>query len=166
MIVLIIGYPDSGKSRLAEDLVMEMSPSGKRIYLATMIPYGEDGRRRIEKHRKLREGKGFITIEAPFDVADAIDSTEDLHDTAVLLECLSNLVANELFGRHSEPEAVTDKIRKEILSLAGRVGDLVIVSNHFDITEDFDEDTRSYAVTMDAVNDSISALADRVINIE
>ena len=69
MTVLIIGHPDSGKSELAERMVTEISAPGERIYLATMIPYGEDGAARVEKHRKMREGKGFTTIEAPFDIS-------------------------------------------------------------------------------------------------
>ena len=44
MNVLIIGYPDSGKSKLAEDMVLEMSAPGERVYIATMIPFGEEGR--------------------------------------------------------------------------------------------------------------------------
>lgn len=59
MTTLIIGYPDSGKSAMAERMVTEMSEPGERVYLATMIPFGQEGRDRIARHRKLREGKGF-----------------------------------------------------------------------------------------------------------
>ena len=72
MTVLIIGYPESGKSELAENMVMEMAAPGDRVYLATMIPYGDEGASRVEKHRKMREGKGFETIEAPFDIASTV----------------------------------------------------------------------------------------------
>ena len=235
MTVLIIGYPDSGKSALAEKMVLEISEPGSRIYLATMIPFGDEGKARIEKHRRMREGKGFETVEAAFDVSSALadrdighttvlleclsnltanelferhtdfntaiericdDVTElacraenlvivsnhfDISDAfdravsdrtvkdpasaAVLLECLSNLVANEMFERHTDAEALTEKIADDILMLSEKAGDLVIVSNRFEVTEDFDEETRAYAEVMDMVNERISGIADEVIRI-
>ena len=55
MTALIIGYPDSGKSALAEKMVTEISSPDERIYLATMIPYGDEGAARGEKHVMMRE---------------------------------------------------------------------------------------------------------------
>ena len=166
MTVLIVGYPESGKSELAEDMVMEMASPGERVYLATMIPFGDEGASRIERHRKMREGKGFETIEAPFDVASAIEEKGDCADRTVLLECLSNLAANELFERHESADAAADKIVSDIARLKELVRDLVIVSNHYEIKEDFDEETMMYARILDAVNDRIGAIADKVIRIE
>ena len=166
MTVLIIGYPESGKSELAENMVMEMASPGERVYLATMIPCGDEGAARVERHRKMREGKGFETIEAPFDVASAIEEKGDCADRTVLLECLSNLAANELFERHESADAAADKIVSDIARLKELVRDLVIVSNHYEIKEDFDEETVMYVKTLDALNDRIGAVADKVIRIE
>lgn len=199
MTILIIGRPDSGKSKIAEDMVMEMSAPGERIYLATMIPCGEEGRARIERHRDMRSGKGFVTIEAPYDLADALDASSegralpdvtgtssasgifavadhsagrpcavripDPGSSTVLLECLSNLVANEMFERHTDKDVLPGKIAGEISKLAEKAGNLVIVSNHFDIEAGFDADTVRYAEVMDAVNDRISRMADRTIRL-
>ena len=63
MLSLIIGGSASGKSEYAERLVCSLP--GKRIYTATMEPFSEEGRERIARHRKLREGKGFVTVEVP-----------------------------------------------------------------------------------------------------
>ena len=166
MTVLIIGYPESGKSELAENMVMEMASPGERVYLATMIPFGNEGASRIARHRKMREGKGFETIEAPFDVASSVEEKGGCADRTVLLECLSNLAANELFERHESAGAAADKISADIARLKGLVRDLVIVSNHYEIKEDFDEETVMYAKTLDTLNDRISAVADKVIRIE
>lgn len=166
MTVLIIGYPESGKSELAENMVMEMAAPGDRVYLATMIPYGDEGASRVEKHRKMREGKGFETIEAPFDIASAVEEKGGCTGRTVLLECLSNLVANELFERHESVDAAADKIFADIVRLKELVRGLVIVSNHYEIKEDFDEETVVYAETLDALNDRIGAVADRVIRIQ
>ena len=166
MTVLIIGYPESGKSGLAENMVMEMASPGERVYLATMIPCGDEGAARIERHRKMREGKGFETVEAPFDIASAIEEKGGCTDRTVLLECLSNLAANELFERHESADAAADKIVSDIARLKELVRDLVIVSNHYEIKEDFDEETVMYAKTLDELNSRISAAADKVIRIE
>ena len=58
MLHLITGGSGSGKSGYAERQV-QMAGPGRRIYIATMIPYGEDGRQRVERHRKLRWEKNF-----------------------------------------------------------------------------------------------------------
>lgn len=166
MTVLIIGYPDSGKSELAENMVMEMASPGERVYLATMIPCGDEGASRIARHRKMREGKGFETIEAPFDIASAVEEKGSCTDMTVLLECLSNLAANELFEREESPDAAADRIISDIARLKELVRDLVIVSNHYEIKEDFDEETVMYAKMLDTLNDRISAVADKVIRIE
>ncbi len=165
MTVLIIGHPDSGKSEQAERMVTDISAPGERIYLATMIPYGSDGAARVEKHRKMREGKGFTTIEAPFDINDAIEKADVPGDSTVLLECLSNLVANELFERHALPEEVLTKLSDDVIKLAGKVRNLIIVSNHFEITPEFDKETATYAKTLDALNDSLVSVCDKVIRI-
>ncbi len=166
MKVLIIGYPDSGKSELAERMVTDISAPGERIYLATMIPYGAEGAARVEKHRKMREGKGFTTIEAPFDIADAIEKADKPDNSTVLLECLSNLVANELFERHASPDELTSRLSDDVVRLADKVRDLIIVSNHFDITADFDDETANYAQALDKLNDALADICDKVIRIE
>ena len=164
--VLIIGYPDSGKSALAERMVTDISAPGERVYLATMIPYGTDGAARVEKHKKMREGKGFTTIEAPFDITDAVEKSGTPSGSTVLLECLSNLVANELFERHASPDDSISKLSDDVIKLAGKVRNLIIVSNHFEETADFDEETKTYAETLDRLNDELTKFCDKVIRIE
>lgn len=68
MFVLIIGTPDSGKSERAERLISDLAGDYPKFYIATMIPYGEEGKSRVEKHRAMREGKGFETIECPNNI--------------------------------------------------------------------------------------------------
>ena len=95
MIYLVTGGSGSGKSEYAESLITA-SPFSNRIYLAAMEAYGEEGRRRVQRHRKLRQGKGFFTIERPRNLNGVL--TAEQKGGAILLECLSNLAANQLFG--------------------------------------------------------------------
>ena len=134
MIHLIIGTPDSGKSELAERLITEISQGRPIYYIATMIPYGDEGKKRVAKHRSMREGKGFITVEVPFDAGSIVLP----EDCSVLLECVSNLAANEMFERHTPADKCEEKIVSDIGKLAISVSDMVIVTNHFEITEEFD----------------------------
>ena len=65
MILLVTGGSASGKSEYAENRALQMAKEGQRplIYLAAMMPFGKDAEKRIERHRQLRAGKGFETVE-------------------------------------------------------------------------------------------------------
>ena len=77
MMILVTGGSGSGKSAYAEELAVSLTTAGgQRYYLATMQPFGEEGRRRIERHKKLREGKGFLTIEQPTAIHQALGQME------------------------------------------------------------------------------------------
>ena len=93
-VTLVIGAAASGKSAYAESLCL--GHDGPRVYLATMEPFGEEGARRIERHRALREGKGFSTLERTRDVGAAVPGLP--RGCTLLLEDVGNLVANELFA--------------------------------------------------------------------
>lgn len=125
MMTLVVGGAASGKSEYAEGILLQ-SPAVPRIYLATMEPYGEEGRRRVEKHRAMRAGKGFRTVERFTDLA-GIDVPAG---SAVLLECLGNLCANELYspcgaGAEGAEQAILDGL----CHLAAQCRELVVVSN-------------------------------------
>ncbi|MBQ6622855.1 MAG: bifunctional adenosylcobinamide kinase/adenosylcobinamide-phosphate guanylyltransferase [Mogibacterium sp.] len=165
MLILIIGTPDSGKSQKAEQLVLERSLPENRIYLATMLPFGEQGRERVEKHRQMRAGKGFWTIEAPFDADQAVLKLDDPTRWDVLLECVSNLTANELFERGTTPEETVKRVTGQIRRLAAAARSVTAVTNHFEIEETFDEETRVYAETLDRINEMIREMADETIEV-
>ena len=68
MLILVTGGAASGKSEHAERLVCEKAQS--RLYLATMQPFGKSAEARIARHRALRAGKGFATVERTLDLAN------------------------------------------------------------------------------------------------
>mgnify|MGYP000463544607 CR=1 FL=1 len=98
MLTLIIGGSGSGKSSFGEELAQKSN--SKLYYLATMIPYGDEGKRRVERHLKLRKGKGFETIEEYMDIGN-IDIP---YGSCVLLEDLPNLVANNMFTKNPQKD--------------------------------------------------------------
>lgn len=97
MLSLIVGGAASGKSAYAERLVLGLD--GPRVYVATMEPWDEECVARIERHRARRAGYGFQTIECPRNLA----GIEVCAHTNVLLDCLGNLLANEMW----QPEGDT-----------------------------------------------------------
>jgi adenosylcobinamide kinase/adenosylcobinamide-phosphate guanylyltransferase len=165
MMILVVGKPDSGKSVRAEALALELARDGKKIYLATMEPFGEAGQRRIEKHRRLRAGKGFVTVEKPLALKEL---ESEFQGSVCLLECVSNLVGNEMHapGREGwDPRQVADLVIDEVRWLASQAKELVAVTNEFGLEEDFDEDTRKYVEITSLVNSGLEELAAEVIRV-
>ena len=56
MITVITGGSGSGKSAYAESLITGFGEK-ERIYIATMFPFDEESRRRIQRHRRMRAEK-------------------------------------------------------------------------------------------------------------
>ncbi len=111
MIILVIGGAGSGKSEYAEMLAQKKrKEDGRMIYCATMhcSQHDREGLERIARHRRLRAGKGFLTIEQETGIGEM----EILPDDTVLLEDLTNLLANETYlkeGALSDPEVSREK---------------------------------------------------------
>ncbi len=167
MLTLIVGGSGSGKSAYAEEYTVRISGGGKRYYLATMRVSDEEGRRRVEKHRRQRSGKGFATIELPTDIWRAADIW-DAAEKTVLLECLSNLTANEMFCADGERPAreTADKIVRDLETLGRSAARLVIVSNNvFEDGGNYAESTIRYLEALGAVNERLAAMADRVVEV-
>ncbi len=163
MLSLILGGSGSGKSVYAEERVLALS-KGKKYYLATMRVYGEEGRKKVERHQKLRENKGFETIEK----TEAIKGCVEDPTGTVLLECMSNLVANEMFQEDKVlgKNEVIKKIMEGIWDISKKVEHLIIVSNNvFEDGVDYDEGTRTYIQTLGEVNACIAKEADEVFEL-
>ena len=157
MLIIVTGGSASGKSEYAENLVPN---AGSRVYLATMEPFGAEAEARIARHRKLREGKGFETIECPVNIGDCFEACRGRH---VLLEDLPNLVANEMFSSHAHSTA---GIAAQILDLARISESLICVTGI--LTADgrkYDESTMGYLKELAAIERTLAAHADRVIEV-
>lgn len=190
MIITIVGGSGSGKSEYAQNLISALHESeysdGRKIYLATMKCYGEEGTRRVARHLKLRENMNFETIEQTDFIDDIVASKNDV----VLIEDMSNLAANAMFDRESQDitatkesiadstnnekaaaeestnEALVSGIIEQIVSLNKKVGALVIVTN--DVNRDscgYDELTRQYIKNIAAINAAVFEMSDKVYEI-
>ncbi len=172
MISIVIGKSNTGKSELAEKLALETGDE-KIYYLATMNVMDDAGRERVAKHRRQREGKGFITIERQKDIAGILDGKPDANRSTVLLECIANLVSNYIFDdpgfdvNSCDPEKACDDIASiaanEVKALSEKVNNLIIVTNEYDRdSEGYDDATRFYVRTLSRTNELIAAFCDEV----
>ena len=86
-----------------------------------------------------------------------------------MLECMSNLVANELYtddGELCEDRFVIEKIIKGIDHLAEQTDNLVIVTN--EVTADGDnysEETRAYQQVLGKINQELAKISDKVTEV-
>ena len=199
MITLITGGSGSGKSAYAEKYICHTSKEKgckEKYYIATMQVFDDEGQRKIDRHRRLRAGKGFITIEQPRDIQDAVSKLQSESSLKTgrlaLLECMSNLVANEMFppvaasdiqAAEAEKETLDDlenmkdyentgisrvskKVLKDVSILSENVAELVIVTNN--VFEDgvcYDESTMNYIKAMGIVNRGLAAMAESVVEV-
>lgn len=167
MMTVIIGGSGSGKSAYAEEYITLRSHGMPKYYFATMQVYDEEGQKKVERHRKLREGRGFLTVEEPHFPGRAADMLA-AGEKAVLLECMSNLVANRMFSEETPKSAseVAEEIRNETKRLKVAVSCLVIVTNN--VFEDgivYDETTAEYIQALGRVNEILAGAAEEVIEV-
>ena len=157
MFYLLTGGSACGKSTYAESLVCRYGQP--RIYVATMQPYGEEGLKKIARHRKMRATKGFETVEAQRDLADM--SVPE--DATVLLECIANLTSNEMFDEQGNMRDVRQKVIDAVLGLSRRCANLVVVTNELGAEyHDYDDFTPVYVEAMGYINHALAAEADCV----
>lgn len=158
MLTIVTGGSGSGKSELAENIAVKYK--GKKYYVAAMESFGEEAMIRIQRHRKMRAEKGFETIEKYTDVDELIFSRNDI----VLLECMSNLCANEMFSCSTQKVGAVDKIISGIEKINNMSAQLIIVTN--EIFSDgilYEKETMEYIKVLGEINRRIFEFADNVI---
>ncbi len=161
MLALVLGGAASGKSEYAEQLAVSLSP--RRYYIATMQADDAESERRINRHRQMRAGKGFNTVERALDLAGL-----DLADpgASALLECASTLVGNELSLPGGAGENTAAAIMAGIEHLLAGGLDLVVVSNDvFGAGAAATPEMRAYLRELGRLNCQIAAAADCVVEV-
>lgn len=155
VISIIIGGSASGKSEYAENFAVGLGVDS-RLYIATMQPFDKECLSRIKKHQNMRADKGFTTVEQYINLHEMTVNSE-----VVLLECLGNLLANEMYsqtpGRNC---SVVEHILKGVFHLEKCCKHLIIVTNDvFADGEDYDLSTQEYIRNLAQINNEISSVA-------
>ena len=193
MLHIVYGGSASGKSSYAESFAMSLQGEGRLLYIATMYPYkwntteiDPETMQRIERHRAMRADKGFDTVECYRHVEHIVAKRQDV----LLLECMSNLLANEMYleqdsddgglaetmsevekagvGMSKTLSPVSKKIVQALVDLSTRVQDVVFVTN--DVFSDggsltYDESTREYVKNLAEINCALAREAATVTEV-
>lgn len=161
MLHVITGGSGSGKSRFAEQQILDLGPA-RRIYIATMHPYDEESFARIDRHRAMRAEKQFDTMEC----YTGLKNLEIPSEANVLLECMSNLAANEMFEPGAPGENTVQEIMEGIRHVVEHAANLVVVTN--EICSDgieYDPVTTQYQQYLGQINQQMAAMADKVTEV-
>jgi adenosylcobinamide kinase/adenosylcobinamide-phosphate guanylyltransferase len=155
LMTLVLGGARSGKSRYAEWLIATYPPPW--IYIATAEARDDEMAERIAAH-KARRAAGWRTVEAPHDLAGAIEVAAA--DDAVLVDCLTFWLSNLMEGPF-DIDAQTARLQDV---LAGRSGPTVIVSNEVGLGIVPDNAlARRFRDLQGTLNQKLAAQAQRVV---
>lgn len=96
-IILVTGGSRSGKSTFAENMIKEQEK--KVLYIATSIPYDEEMKDRVRKHKERRPAH-WETFEGYKDFHNRFRSLN--HYDFMLLDCITIMVSNLMFDYSGE----------------------------------------------------------------
>ena len=158
MLILLTGGSACGKSSYGEKVAV-MAPK-PLYYIAAMQPYDEECLQKIARHRDLRAGKGFETIEQ-YTGVDTLKLPQP--GGTALLECLCNLTANEMYIQPDSPVDPVEKVVAGVENLRRQTETLIVITNDVGSdNEDYSEETRAYIRCLGQINARVAAMADRV----
>ncbi len=171
LIILVTGGARSGKSSHAEGLCRAQNNS--TAYIATSIPFDDDMKDRVKKHRAMRPSE-WTTYEVYEDIYKEIPEIAKGHQT-VILDCVTLLVNNIMFKENTDFEtcdyAAIDRVEariKEQVSLlmeAIRKTDLyfVMVTNEIGMSViGATRLSRVYTDIIGRINQQIAKMSDEV----
>lgn len=211
MMTLILGGSGSGKSAYAEDYLLRAVADKQKLdkrecrkyYIATMQIWDAEMQAKVDRHHRLRQGKGFTTIEQPVALEKALEMMREsenaeqsgnierfavnetiqygnterpetqIQSVAALLECMSNLVANEMYSveynsmdTQENGLTVTERVLQGVEALKRQADPFVIVTNNvFEDGITYDSSTMEYIETLGRINERLAAEADEVIEV-
>lgn len=161
MLYLVTGGSGSGKSEYAENLAVSLKKENL-IYIATMFPFDDESLKKIKRHKDMRKNKGFLTKECYKNLEDI----SICKNYTVLLDCMSNLVANEMYMENKEDKDIVLKIINGVKRLKNISHNIVIVTNEiFSDGIEYDEETEKYINNLGKINKELGQLAEHVIEV-
>lgn len=165
-----VGNAASEEPRSGKKAAGNLSCPHRLWYTATMHydPADQEIAERIKKHRLQRAGKGFETIEIEREISQLAETVKP-GDT-VLLEDLSNLLANELFPWEGEAAAqgeICGRIVQPLLEMNRQGTGIVVVGNRIseDVHGEYDTGTEMFCNCFQRLQRELGAAADAVVEV-
>lgn len=152
--ILITGGVKSGKSSFALELAKNYQ---RKAFLATGVPFDDEMKIRIEKHKKER-GNEFDTYEEPLEVSRVLAEISGRYDI-VVFDCLTTYLGN-LYYYNVDVESYIDnlintisKLQAQLILITNEVGLGIIPENKL---------ARLYMETLGKTNTKLARIADQV----
>lgn len=171
MLALVTGGSGSGKSAFAEALCVKLQAGAYQgedltkipmLYIATMFPFDEEAFKKIDRHKELRKTKNFDAVEC----FTHLERLEREVPSTILLEDMSNLVANEMYQEGGGGEKTPEGVLKGIEHLLTQSSNLVIVTTEiFSDGIEYDPETARFQDYLGQINREIAGLADMVVEV-
>lgn len=117
---LVLGGAASGKSKIAENLIVNSGLAP--VYLATARIWDSEIELKVNVHR-ARRGPDWTVIDAPVDLTTPLAQANA--DQAILLDCATMWLTNLMMDDHDIDRAQRDAMR----AIASCLAPVVIVSN-------------------------------------
>ena len=121
-VTLILGGTRSGKSAYGEMLALKNFSSP--IYIFTAQAWDDEMKSRIKTHKKRRDGKNWIDIEAPIELGTAIKNTATSNN-CILVDCLTLWLTNILLAEQD----IDDAINELLQTIKACPGEIILISS-------------------------------------
>ena len=109
----MLGGVRSGKSAYAESLAIELSQVAGQpaLYVATGVPFDEEMKDRIQRHRESRP-QDWSTLEEPIKLAERISPLLKKGDSTgvVIIDSVDSWVANLLMEHQTEDNQTQERV--------------------------------------------------------
>jgi adenosylcobinamide kinase/adenosylcobinamide-phosphate guanylyltransferase len=156
MLYYISGGQRSGKSRYAQDLALQLSPSP--VYLATSRAWDDDHRQRIARHVADRDAR-WTTLEE-----EKYPSRLDLTGRTVVLDCVTLWLTNFFTDTGYDVAETLRQAQAEFDALRQQECTLLVISNEIGMgLHAPTEAGRKFADLQGWLNQHIARQADRAI---
>lgn len=155
-LTLVLGGASSGKSALAERLVLQSGLA--KTYIATAEAHDAEMEAKISDHRARRLGQGWRTVEAPRDLEDPLLKARQ--GDVVLIDCVTFWLTNQMLDDADLEEEVEILLK----TLSGMTQPVVIVSN--DVSGGIVPENamaRAFRSAQGRLNQRLAAQADLVV---
>lgn len=167
MTYFISGGAKSGKSTLAQNLIITLANGDKHYYVATMISSGKEDDDRIRRHIADRDGMGFETVECFTNIMDCLKIADK--EGVFLVDSVTALIQNSLFPVEKNYEmnlSAAYRCADELLEFAQTVRHVVFVSDYIYSDADwYSQSTEIYRKCLADIDRRLAKVCDTVIEV-
>lgn len=155
-IIFITGGARSGKSRYAQDLALQLSPSP--TYVATARKWDGDFQQRIKRHQDDRDER-WTSVEEEKHISQL-----DLTGKVAVIDCVTLWLTNFFIDNKYDIDLCLAECKLEIQQLLQQTGTFIIISNEIGMGVHAETDIgRKFTDLQGWVNQYIAAEAHKVV---